>query len=211
MPKFSDCKQNRDALKLLREGTSQDQRLALPLDPNFAPVDQRDVADGMVFAQAYAYFLNYFNANNVKDGDWTPFYGTDVSVQLALAAVQDVEFYRARIKEFLDFLKDLGFGSDETKAKDYLGYLFSSVASLARQFDRMKDALPQDLALKGMLRGLIVNQLAPARGGVHNSLSRIRLKPTLMLGGYAQFSYYFNYWGPTGVNRDSYVVVRKLK
>ena len=49
------------------------------------------------------------------------------------------------------------------------------------------------------------------RGGVHNSLSRIRLKPTLMLGGYAQSSYYFNYWGPTGVNRDSYVVVRKLK
>ena len=49
------------------------------------------------------------------------------------------------------------------------------------------------------------------RGGVHNSLSRIRLKPTLMLGGYAQFSYYFNYWGPTGVNRDCYVVVRKLR
>ena len=48
------------------------------------------------------------------------------------------------------------------------------------------------------------------RGGVHNSLSRIRLKPTLMLGGYAQFSYYFNYWGPTGVNRDCHVVVRKL-
>jgi nitrate reductase / nitrite oxidoreductase, alpha subunit len=48
------------------------------------------------------------------------------------------------------------------------------------------------------------------QGGVHNSLSRIRLKPTLMLGGYAQFSYYFNYWGPTGVNRDCYVVVRKL-
>ena len=49
------------------------------------------------------------------------------------------------------------------------------------------------------------------RGGVHNSLTRTRLKPTLMLGGYAQFSYYFNYWGPTGVNRDCYVVVRKLK
>ena len=49
------------------------------------------------------------------------------------------------------------------------------------------------------------------KGGVHNSLARIRLKPTLMLGGYAQFSYYFNYWGPTGVNRDCYVVVRKLR
>ncbi|MCM0080691.1 nitrate reductase subunit alpha [Geomonas sp. Red32] len=48
-------------------------------------------------------------------------------------------------------------------------------------------------------------------GGVHNSLTRIRLKPALLLGAYAQFSYYFNYWGPTGVNRDCYVVVRKLK
>ncbi len=49
------------------------------------------------------------------------------------------------------------------------------------------------------------------RGGVHNSVTRTRLKPILMVGGYAQFSYYFNYWGPTGVNRDTYVVVRKLK
>ena len=49
------------------------------------------------------------------------------------------------------------------------------------------------------------------RGGVHNSVTRIRLKPLLMAGGYAQFSYSFNYWGPTGVNRDTYVVVRKLE
>ena len=31
-----------------------------------------------------------------------------------------------------------------------------------------------------------------------------------MIGGYAQYSYYFNYWGPTGVNRDTFVSVRKL-
>jgi len=48
-------------------------------------------------------------------------------------------------------------------------------------------------------------------GGMHNSLTRIRLKPTLMVGGYAQLSYNFNYWGATGVNRDCYVVVRKLR
>jgi nitrate reductase / nitrite oxidoreductase, alpha subunit len=49
------------------------------------------------------------------------------------------------------------------------------------------------------------------RGGGHNSLNRIRLKPTLMLGGYGQFTYGFNYWGPTGVNRDTFILVRKLK
>ncbi|HEY9869183.1 MAG TPA: nitrate reductase subunit alpha [Candidatus Obscuribacterales bacterium] len=48
------------------------------------------------------------------------------------------------------------------------------------------------------------------RAGGHNSLTRARLKPLLMIGGYAQFTYAFNYWGPTGVNRDTYVVVKKL-
>ncbi|BAI81537.1 nitrate reductase, alpha subunit [Deferribacter desulfuricans SSM1] len=48
------------------------------------------------------------------------------------------------------------------------------------------------------------------RGGNHNSLTRVRLKPLAMVGGCGQFSYYFNYWGPVGVNRDTYVVVKKL-
>jgi nitrate reductase alpha subunit len=49
------------------------------------------------------------------------------------------------------------------------------------------------------------------RAGGHNSLTRTRLKPVLMMGGYGQFTYGFNYWGPTGVNRDTHVMVRKLK
>jgi nitrate reductase alpha subunit len=49
------------------------------------------------------------------------------------------------------------------------------------------------------------------RAGGHNSPTRLRLKPTLMAGGYAQFTYSFNYWGPTGVNRDTFVIVKKLE
>jgi len=49
------------------------------------------------------------------------------------------------------------------------------------------------------------------RAGGHNSLTRVRLKPNLMVGGYGQFTYHFNYWGPTGVNRDTAVRVRKLE
>jgi nitrate reductase alpha subunit len=48
------------------------------------------------------------------------------------------------------------------------------------------------------------------RGGGTNSLTRIRLKPVLMVGGYAQFSYAFNYWGPIGPDRDTYAYVHKL-
>ncbi|HRQ32046.1 MAG TPA: molybdopterin-dependent oxidoreductase, partial [Anaerolineales bacterium] len=48
------------------------------------------------------------------------------------------------------------------------------------------------------------------RAGGHNSPTRIRLKSMLMAGGYGQFTYGFNYWGPTGVNRDTFILVRKL-
>jgi len=49
-----------------------------------------------------------------------------------------------------------------------------------------------------------------ARGGIHNSVTRTVLKPTHMIGGYAQLSYGFNYYGTVGTNRDEFVVVRKM-
>ncbi|MDD5177102.1 MAG: nitrate reductase subunit alpha [Sterolibacterium sp.] len=48
------------------------------------------------------------------------------------------------------------------------------------------------------------------RGGIHNSVTRIVLKPTHMIGGYAQLSYGFNYYGTIGTNRDEFVIVRKM-
>jgi len=49
------------------------------------------------------------------------------------------------------------------------------------------------------------------RAGGHNSLTRTRINPVQLAGGYAQFTYGFNYWGPIGVfTRDTYCVVRKM-
>ncbi|TQV70560.1 nitrate reductase subunit alpha [Exilibacterium tricleocarpae] len=48
------------------------------------------------------------------------------------------------------------------------------------------------------------------RGGIHNSVTRTVVKPTHMIGGYAQLSYGFNYYGTVGSNRDEFVVVRKM-
>ncbi len=47
------------------------------------------------------------------------------------------------------------------------------------------------------------------RGGIHNSLTRLLLKPSHLIGGYAQFSYGFNYYGPTGNQRDEVTVIRR--
>ncbi len=59
--------------------------------------------------------------------------------------------------------------------------------------------------------GIPISPRRGKRAGMNNSLTRTRLKPVLMSGGYAQFTYAFNYWGPTGVNRDTFVYVRRIE
>jgi len=54
------------------------------------------------------------------------------------------------------------------------------------------------------------SELTGQRGGIHNSVTRAILKPTHMIGGYAQLAYGFNYYGTVGANRDEFVVVRKM-
>ncbi|SFM98229.1 respiratory nitrate reductase alpha subunit apoprotein [Izhakiella capsodis] len=55
------------------------------------------------------------------------------------------------------------------------------------------------------------SEITGQRGGIHNSVTRITPKPTHMIGGYAQQSYGFNYYGTVGSNRDEFVVVRKMQ
>ena len=47
------------------------------------------------------------------------------------------------------------------------------------------------------------------RGGIHNSLTRVLLKPSHLVGGYAQLSFAFNYLGPTGNQRDEVTTIRR--
>lgn len=54
------------------------------------------------------------------------------------------------------------------------------------------------------------SEITSQRGGIHNSVTRTCPKPTHMIGGYAQQSYGFNYYGTVGSNRDEFVVVRKM-
>jgi nitrate reductase alpha subunit len=48
------------------------------------------------------------------------------------------------------------------------------------------------------------------RAGGLNSFTRVHLKPNLLAGGYGQFSYHFNYWGPVACNRDTHVTITKM-
>lgn len=55
------------------------------------------------------------------------------------------------------------------------------------------------------------SEVSGHRGGTDNSLTRLVLKPSHMIGGYAQLAYGFNYYGPCGSQRDEITVVRRRR
>jgi len=55
------------------------------------------------------------------------------------------------------------------------------------------------------------SEISGTRGGSDNAVTRLSLKPTHLIGGYAQLSFGFNYYGPTGHQRDEIVVVSKRR
>jgi nitrate reductase alpha subunit len=54
------------------------------------------------------------------------------------------------------------------------------------------------------------NKSSDMRGGNNNATTRILMNPHTMIGGYAQFSYYINYWGTSPSERDHGVIIRKM-
>jgi nitrate reductase alpha subunit len=74
--------------------------------------------------------------------------------------------------------------------------------------------VPEGMCLMYHAQEKIVNvpgsEVTGHRGGIHNSVTRAVLKPTHMIGGYAQLAYGFNYYGTVGSNRDEFVIVRKM-
>jgi len=155
-----DCNQNIDLLRLIREGTSQSERLISALNPSFVQVNERTPAHLMVFARAYADYLDYYDETNTPNGDWKRFFTDDVSALLATAAIQVVDHYSVRIQEAFDFLNNLDNELDTTGLQDQLGSLFCFAGSLAQQIDLLKTSLPKENALKATLINLIRTQLA---------------------------------------------------
>src|SRR6185503_21313215 len=92
---------------LQRSGTSQRQRQLPGLTADYARIDERRYADWIVFAVEFSKRLKFYDsATGLAGNDWHEFFATDVSAQLGMMAVQDIEAYRLVVKALFDFLRD---------------------------------------------------------------------------------------------------------
>ncbi|TNE62762.1 MAG: nitrate reductase subunit alpha [Alphaproteobacteria bacterium] len=99
----------------------------------------------------------------------------------------------------------------DVKDNDWLELYNTNGAIMARAV--VSQRVPEGMTLMYHAQEKIINtpmaETTGGRGGIHNSVTRAVVKPTHMIGGYAQLSYGFNYYGTVGSNRDEFVIVRK--
>lgn len=96
---------------------------------------------------------------------------------------------------------------------DWVEAVNANGATMARAV--VSQRVPNGMAMMYHAQEKIVNvpgsPSTGKRGGILNSVTRITVKPTHMIGGYAQLSYGFNYYGTVGSQRDEFVVLHKVK
>jgi len=96
---------------------------------------------------------------------------------------------------------------------DWVEAINSNGATVARAV--VSQRVPRGMALMYHAQEKNVNvpgsNTTGKRGGILNSVTRVVVKPTNMVGGYAQLSYSFNYYGTVGCQRDEMVVLHKIE
>ncbi len=99
------------------------------------------------------------------------------------------------------------------KDNDWIELYNTNGAIAARAI--VSQRVPEGMSMMYHAQEKIINtpgaETTGTRGGIHNSVTRTVVKPTHMIGGYAQLSYGFNYYGTVGSNRDEFVIVRKVE
>ena len=72
-----------------RDGTSQQQRRPVEIDPLYAKIDSRQLKDLLSFLWRMAEHVHYYDLHNSTNGHWQDFIGVERAVMLSLIAAED--------------------------------------------------------------------------------------------------------------------------
>jgi hypothetical protein len=169
MTTCDDCTELLDPHPVVRDGTDQVERSVTAPDPSRAPVDERRSEHAIAFASAYSSYLRYFDPTTPGDavgdpvaaGDWSDFFGSDISARLAVAAVDQIEIVRTQLDGWRRELEDPPLPASDAAASAALAAVFDTTASIATAIDRLAAGLPTAHALRATIGNLVRSQLSP--------------------------------------------------
>ncbi|HUF10986.1 MAG TPA: hypothetical protein VMO47_16820, partial [Rhodothermales bacterium] len=139
---------------LTRSGTNQPERYLDALDPNSIDVDERSLADLVQFAQRFSEHIKYRDSDNAEDGNWEPFFSSDITAILAGLS-------KLPLESFLDFYRGLmQFLSDDPSRpvadlSSHFKLLFHLPLLLLREAGEYFDRLPKDHPLRPFMSKVV--------------------------------------------------------
>lgn len=142
---------------LIRDGVSQRQRQVKALSPDSVKVDERDLADFLVFAYQLSKQIIYYKASgqeddNQPDGDWQDFFKNSTPVQIALISKTRPQIVRDKYnKQLQKFLAD--------RNPSNLGLVIATWQEIFEQIQEWYQGLESDTPLKDMIKGLVKTNL----------------------------------------------------
>ncbi len=151
---MSNCSENKNPL--VRNGTSQGQRILSKLSPSSVEIIDKSTEDWMVWAGKFSDHIGYTALNNAQIGTMKPFFTTDISAQLALAASYSPETLSQHIRELLWYIEtqDVGLKSAYTE-------LFDIIFSYFIVVDNLFKLTKEDKEYNGILVNHIQAKLLP--------------------------------------------------
>lgn len=144
----------RELLKnpLIRDGVTQGQRQIPTLSPDFVKIDERDLADFLVFAYKLSERVTYYKDDNTEDGNWQDFFARSTPVQIALISKTRSEKVKEEYGQNLDkFLK--------TRTHEALKRILADWCGILRRIQDWYGNLADYTPLKSAIAGLVQTNL----------------------------------------------------
>jgi hypothetical protein len=136
---------------LLRDGTSQQQRLLKALLPSYVSVDERSMQDLIAFAVNYGKEINYYDSTNSVNGNWQSFF-KDMVIDEAGQTTQP------HYALFIAFLELFRIAQDDlnTITQRHLDFYYRDVLRLEEH-----DAIPDQVYVIFKLAQQVATHLVP--------------------------------------------------
>jgi hypothetical protein len=123
----------------VRSGTSQPKRNNIVLLGKEVEIDERTIADFMVFTRKFSQYVRFYNQYNAEQGDWGDFLYSDISWHLAVSASDKSSAWEKAWKELMEKVEGPGgVIPNDNDYKKYFTWRFDFLYSL---LGRMMEAL----------------------------------------------------------------------
>ena len=150
---------------LARSGLTQAGRRRSELAGDYFHLDERDIPDLILFGRRYAQHIRYYNSANAADGDWTRFFESDVSANLAALARLPADTFATFHRDLETWLK-ANPGRDPAALAAYFKLVFHLPLELLQSAGEIVEKLPPLHPINRQVGELVKRDLAEPLGSL---------------------------------------------